>query len=146
MSDNKSSLKAFLLINGNQVYYLEKDETSIGRSGENDLVLNDQRVSRKHAKINIVNERYLLVDLNSSGGSYVNGKPVVQKLLAEGDMLTFAFGEKIMFGEDKSKIPEDAIPYSHEGKLDGVSETTGLIDNDIKNVKPKDASEDQALT
>ena len=146
MSDNKSSLKAFLLINGNQVYYLEKDETSIGRSGENDLVLNDQRVSRKHAKINIVNERYLLVDLNSSGGSHVNGKPVVQKLLVEGDMLTFAFGDKLIFGEDKSKIPEDAIPYSHEGKLDGVSVTTRLDDTDIKNIQSKDASEDQALT
>ena len=146
MSDNKSSSKAFLLINGNQVYYLEKDETSIGRSGENDLVLNDQRVSRKHAKINIVNERYLLVDLNSSGGSFVNGKPVVQKLLVEGDMLTFAFGEKIIFGEDKSKIPEDAIPYSHEEKLDGVSVTTILVDKDIKNIQSKNAPEDQALT
>ena len=146
MSDKKSSSKAFLLINGNQVYYLEKDETSIGRSGKNDLVLSDQGVSRKHAKINVVNERYLLVDLNSSGGSYVNGKPVVQKLLVDGDMLTFAFGDNLIFGEDKSKIPEDSIPYSHEGKLDGVSVTTGLVDKDIKNVKPKDASEDQALT
>ena len=131
MSDNKSSSKAFLLISGNQVYYLEKDETRIGRSGENDLVLNDQRVSRKHAKISIVNDRYLLVDLNSSGGSYVNGKPVVQKLLAEGDVLTFAFGEKIMFGEDKNMIPEDAIPYKPEGKLDGAGVTTELDDSDI---------------
>lgn len=142
MNDNKSSSSAFLLFTGNQVYYLEKDETSIGRGGENDLVFNDQRVSRKHAKINIVNGRYLLVDLNSSGGSYVNGKPVVQKLLAEGDVLTFAFGEKIIFGEDKSIIPEDASPYIPEIILDGEGVTSELDDTDIKNPSPKDESED----
>ena len=142
MSDNKSESKAFLLIKRNQVYYLDRDEISIGRSGENDLVLNDQRVSRIHAKISVVNDRHLLTDSNSSGGSYVNGKPVVQKLLGEGDVLTFAFGEKIIFGEDKSMIPKDAIPYSPEGKLGGASVTTELDDADIEDGKLKDESED----
>ncbi|MCH7662500.1 MAG: FHA domain-containing protein [Chloroflexi bacterium] len=141
MSDIKSSSKAFLLINGDQVYYLEKDETSIGRSGENDLVLNDQRISRKHAKISIVNDRHLLVDLNSSGGSYVNGKPVVQKLLAAGDVLTFAFGDKIIFGEDKSIIPDGAIPYSPEDRLAAAGVTTELDDKEFKDTKTKDESE-----
>lgn len=132
MNKEKTSGSAYLLIKGNQVYYLEKEETTIGRSSTSDVVISDQRVSRKHAKISLVNERYLLTDLNSSGGSYVNGKPVVQKLLEAGDVLTLAFGLKMVFGVDASMIPEDAIPYVAEDVLDGAGVTAELDEDTIE--------------
>lgn len=111
------------------VYFLENNETTIGRSSESDLVIGDARVSRRHAKISHVNDRYLLTDLKSSGGSYINGKPVVQKLLSPGDELTFAFGLRIVFGIDASMIPDNATPYKPQRELDG-SKVTERLDED----------------
>jgi pSer/pThr/pTyr-binding forkhead associated (FHA) protein len=140
MSEEKTSQTAFLLINGNQVYYLENNETIIGRSSESDLVISDPRVSRKHAKISIVNERYLLTDLNSSGGSYINGKPAVQKLLTSGDELTFAFGLRIIFGIDASMIPDDSVLYTAIDQKASAIVTSKL---DEKSLEEQTGGEDE---
>lgn len=129
MSEEKSNPTAYLLINSNQIYYLENDVSTIGRSSDCDLVISNASVSRKHAKISVVNDRYLLTDLNSSGGSYINGKPVVQKLLTAGDELTFTFGLRIVFGVDASLIPDNVIPYEPDEKLDGMK-VTAMLDED----------------
>ena len=44
----------------------------IGRSSDNDIILNDGRVSRRHARIVAEGARYLLTDLNSGNGTFVN--------------------------------------------------------------------------
>lgn len=140
MSEEKSSPTAYLLINSNQIYYLENDATTIGRSSDSDLVISNASVSRKHAKISVVNDRYLLTDLNSSGGSYINGKPVVQKLLTAGDELTFTFGLRIVFGVDASLIPDNVIPYEPEAKMDGLKVTVMLDEDTLE--EPLDRKED----
>lgn len=140
MSEEKSNATAFLLINGNQIYYLENEVTTIGRSSDSDLVIGVPSVSRKHAKISVVNDRYLLTDLNSSGGSYINGKPVVQKLLTSGDELTFTFGLRIVFGVDASMIPDNVIQFEPKDELDGVTVTAKLDEDSLE--KPVDGKED----
>jgi hypothetical protein len=65
---------------------------SIGRAIENDIVLPDAYVSRKHAKISFENGVYVIEDLNSTNGTFVNGNDVKGKgkqPLKDGDELRF---------------------------------------------------------
>ena len=60
---------------------------TIGREDENAIRLNDERVSRFHAKIQEDGERIILTDLDSTNGTRVNGHPVQMKVLQAGDQL-----------------------------------------------------------
>jgi ABC transport system ATP-binding/permease protein len=72
----------------------------IGRDSEADIHLNESNVSRKHAVIRNLDARYILEDLNSTNGTYVNGQCVQSVELHDGDLieignfiLTFANGQ-----------------------------------------------------
>jgi pSer/pThr/pTyr-binding forkhead associated (FHA) protein len=67
-------------------------EMTVGRGVGNDLVLDDQSMSRKHAKIKrLGNGRIEVEDLNSSNGTYVNGRKIATAQCGPGD--TVRFGE-----------------------------------------------------
>ncbi len=66
----------------------EKEELSIGKLPNNDIQLEDSTVSRTHCKICRHRKGYRLIDLGSTNGSFVNGKPVTRKDLEEGDNIT----------------------------------------------------------
>ncbi|GIV14111.1 MAG: hypothetical protein KatS3mg021_2393 [Fimbriimonadales bacterium] len=60
---------------------------AIGRSRENDLVINEPTVSNSHARIAIENNQLVLYDLNSSNGTWVNGRRIVRAVLKPSDVL-----------------------------------------------------------
>jgi pSer/pThr/pTyr-binding forkhead associated (FHA) protein len=60
---------------------------SIGRGTSNSVQLHDTEVSRDHAELVLQNERYLIRDLGSSNGTFVNGRQVRECELASGDQL-----------------------------------------------------------
>lgn len=60
---------------------------TIGREDENDIRLNDERVSRYHAKIQVDEENVILTDLDSTNGTRVNGHPVQMHVLQIGDQI-----------------------------------------------------------
>ena len=62
----------------------------IGRDQQNDVVLDDPRVSRKHAEIRLRLGRYTLYDLQSTNGTYVNGRRVAEVVLNDGDRISVA--------------------------------------------------------
>jgi pSer/pThr/pTyr-binding forkhead associated (FHA) protein len=66
-----------------------KDCTTIGRSRECDIFLEDIAVHRKQARILYTAAGYALRDDHGSGDSFVNGRPVKEKLLRDGDELLF---------------------------------------------------------
>jgi len=68
-------------------YQLLKQETTIGRSKENDIVLLDQSVSRKHAKIIKTDQGHLLSDLGSFNGTLVNEALIESTLLKHEDII-----------------------------------------------------------
>src|SRR5512142_1651525 len=70
-----------------QVYTLLKEEISIGRSSENDVVLNDFSVSRKHAILVRKDEAWFVRDNHSTNGVRVNGKNVSDIEVKDGDEL-----------------------------------------------------------
>ena len=57
-------------------YSLFKDEVSLGRGEDNDVVIPHASVSRAHARLMRRNGVFELMDLNSTNGSYVNEQPV----------------------------------------------------------------------
>jgi adenylate cyclase len=75
---------------------------TIGRAKENDIVLNDRRVSRKHARIEPFGTGYRLVDGSIENGSlarsvnhvFVNGSPMLEKDLTDGDSVVI--GESLL--------------------------------------------------
>lgn len=66
---------------------LEKDPLVIGRDPECDIRLDNSAVSRHHARIERQGEVYVLRDLGSANGTYVNGEAVVAWLLQPGDRI-----------------------------------------------------------
>lgn len=60
-------------------------EIVIGRSSELDMVLVEDMVSRRHAKITIDDDHITVEDLGSTNGTFVNGEKISQALLSEGD-------------------------------------------------------------
>ncbi|HXG93835.1 MAG TPA: adenylate/guanylate cyclase domain-containing protein [Blastocatellia bacterium] len=72
-------------------YELKNELTRIGRAADrNDIVLDDAQVSREHAQIRRVRDSYLIVDLNSANGTYIDGKRVKERALASGDTITIS--------------------------------------------------------
>jgi hypothetical protein len=71
-----------------RVYAYLSTPVSIGREDENDIQLNDDRVSRFHAKIQDDGGQVILTDLDSTNGTRVNGHAVQVKVLQSGDLVT----------------------------------------------------------
>lgn len=90
---------AFLILNGKDIIPLTQAVINIGRRQDNLIVLDDLRVSRIHAQIRNVRGSYTLFDLNSTGGTFVNGKRVTQHTLLAGDVISFA-GVPVIYGEE----------------------------------------------
>ena len=66
---------------------LIKDETLLGRSGVCDLQFHDPKVSRQHALLRIYNSNYFIQDMQSSRGTYINGRRVESHELRDRDQI-----------------------------------------------------------
>jgi len=97
--DLSLSHAAFLIIGGTKVHTLQQVVTNVGRRLDNHVVVDDPRVSRYHAQIRYSRGRFIIFDLNSTGGTYVNGQRSTQSVLYPGDVISLA-GLPIIFGQD----------------------------------------------
>jgi hypothetical protein len=75
-------------------YPLQPGTTTIGRSPRNDICIREASVSRHHAKIVFAERGFVVYDLGSENGVFVNGERVKERLLAEGDEVEFGPGLK----------------------------------------------------
>jgi pSer/pThr/pTyr-binding forkhead associated (FHA) protein len=91
--------EAFLILEGRNLFPLKDSMITIGRRFENTLVLNDPRVSRVHAQLRVLNGRFVLFDLKSRGGTFVNGKRVEHSLIYDGDLISLA-GVELVFRQN----------------------------------------------
>lgn len=91
---------AFLIVESSKIFIIEKFTTVIGRLPDNDLVLPDSHVSRKHAELRFSQGRFLLKDLDSTGGTFVNDKRVSECYLFPGDVIVLA-NINLVFGQEE---------------------------------------------
>lgn len=90
---------AFLIVDGTQIFPLTQTVVNIGRRLDNQLVIDDARVSRAHAQLRAVRGRYVIFDLNSTGGTFVNGESIRQYALQPGDVISLS-GVPLVYGQD----------------------------------------------
>jgi pSer/pThr/pTyr-binding forkhead associated (FHA) protein len=90
---------AFLILQGMNIFPLKQSVVNIGRRLDNHVVIDDPRVSRNHAQLRAVRGHYILFDLNSTGGTYVNNERTTQSALNPGDVISLA-GVMLIFGQD----------------------------------------------
>jgi len=102
---------AFLILEGERTYPLTQTVISLGRRLDNHLIFDDLRVSRAHAQIRLRFGRYVLYDLGSTGGTFVNGQRIEECVLRPGDVISLA-GVAIIYGEDEAPTAPRPPHYS----------------------------------
>ena len=91
---------AFLIIRGTKSVPLKQNIIRIGRYQDNAIVIDDPRVSRHHAELRAINGHFDIFDLNSSGGTYINGMRTDQAILYPGDHISLA-GVELLFTQNE---------------------------------------------
>jgi pSer/pThr/pTyr-binding forkhead associated (FHA) protein len=98
-----------------QVYELVKDEVTLGRGTTNDIIIIDSEVSRKHARFFLQSGGYVIEDVGSTNGTYVDGQRLIgPHLIRPGEMIFL--GEKIsleveaIYDEDATIVPPPTVP------------------------------------
>lgn len=85
---------------------LTKDRTTLGRRPYNDIVIDNLAVSGEHAVMQMSGMDVFLEDLNSTNGTYVNGKAIKKQQLQSGDT--------VEIGKYKIKFVHEGANESHE--------------------------------
>ena len=85
----------YLVIN-RQIIPLVKKVTRLGRQLENDIVFHEEFLSRFHAEIHYEDGKYVLHDLDSTSGTFVNSRKIDRCVLNSGDLISLA-NVQIMF-------------------------------------------------
>ena len=83
---------------GTHVIPLESTPLTIGRGLNNDIILEDTRVSRHHAQLRYRARRFWIADLGSTNGTYVNDDQVAERSLRDGDTISLG-GLELTFKE-----------------------------------------------
>ncbi len=77
-----------------RVVALPKEMVTVGRAPDNDVVVSDPATSGRHGRIEVRAGAFWISDLGSTNGTLVNGEPVIEKQLADGDLI--AIGQNTM--------------------------------------------------
>jgi DNA-binding response OmpR family regulator len=89
-----------------QNWILDQDEITIGRWEDNDVVIPDRWVSRYHARIRREGRQYIIEDLDSKNGSFVNRKRLTQPMaLEDGDRIQIAPRYVLTFVDAEATAP-----------------------------------------
>jgi pSer/pThr/pTyr-binding forkhead associated (FHA) protein len=103
----------FLIMEGVKAIPLDKVHITIGRSQDNKIVVDDPRVSRHHMEIRVIRKQFVLFDLASTGGTYVNNQRTSQIILYPGDIISLA-GVSFVFMRDR-RLTSRTDPNSPTG-------------------------------
>src|SRR5438270_663459 len=88
---------------------LDKPVMLLGRHGECDVQLHSGKISRRHCVVAYVDDRVIIRDLGSTNGVRINGKRVVEGILADGDELAIGnFCYRVRLGQGSSDGADDA--------------------------------------
>ncbi|MEM7608690.1 MAG: FHA domain-containing protein [Myxococcota bacterium] len=79
----------------------DKNEVTIGRVQGNDIILPKGNVSKRHSRIVLKDNRFIVVDLKSTNGTYVNGRKITSPLVVKP-------GDKVYIGDFIMNVEEMA--------------------------------------
>ncbi|WP_348261948.1 SpoIIE family protein phosphatase [Telmatobacter sp. DSM 110680] len=127
-------------LDGEHSFALMAECTSIGRSPDQDLVLKEAFVSRRHALITRQDGKFEVVDQNSSHGTFLNGQRVQRVTLKPGDCLQFGSLNAASF---RFLLPS-GVPESSSGLASGLLSALSVFAPTDKNI-PQPAREIEKL-
>lgn len=113
---------------------LTKDRVTLGRRPYNDIVIDHLAVSGEHALVQLLGSETFIEDLNSTNGTYINGKTVKKQLLKNGDV--------IEIGKYRIQYVDEA---GAAGSLSSVVSGAGTINAAIKVMSGPAAGREMAL-
>ncbi|MDX9850511.1 MAG: FHA domain-containing protein [Anaerolineaceae bacterium] len=93
------SRDAYLLLPNKEIFPLIVAFTQIGRKNDNHLIIDDPTISRNHAQIRNINGNFVIFDLNSTSGTFLNGVRIKQAMLRTGDVISIA-NYPLVYGEE----------------------------------------------
>lgn len=94
-----------VLINLDKTIPITKSVLNLGRKSSNDIAISDIRISRFHAQIRKTRDGYMIFDVGSTGGTYVNGERITSRSLKSGDVISLA-GYHLVFTDASGHEPE----------------------------------------
>jgi pSer/pThr/pTyr-binding forkhead associated (FHA) protein len=97
--------EAYLIVNS-KVFPLKNEITTIGRTLDNDLIIQEPTISRHHAKILRKGDSFIIVDLQSTAGTFINKFKVNECALYSGDLILVA-NVPIMFINQGFQVSDD---------------------------------------
>lgn len=89
-------------------YPLLKEGITIGRNAGNTIVIDNLAVSSFHARIDATGSDFILTDLQSTNGTFVNDNKIVSHKLSHGDNIIIGKHVLLFVGTDKGKVEEAA--------------------------------------
>ncbi|HKS09353.1 MAG TPA: FHA domain-containing protein, partial [Pyrinomonadaceae bacterium] len=102
------------------IFTLSEDALVIGRETAANLCLADASVSRRHSKIEKKDEQFVITDLESLNGTFINDVPVRTRVLEHGDRVRIGDSQFVFLTQDG-----DAASKSSEVTIDEVQIVTG---------------------
>ncbi len=122
---------AFLIVDGKHYVPLDRAVINIGRRRDNTIVLDDMRISRHHCQLRFRFGEFVLYDLGSRGGTFVNNERISECVLRPGDVVSLA-GVALVYHVDEASTghvgpkgdtqvwmrpvdEEDAVPQDRSG-------------------------------
>lgn len=96
---------AYIVYNANRIEF--NKSISIGRDSSSDLRIEEPTVSRNHAVIKQIGDKYYIIDLGSSNGTFKNGKRVRSPLILENKSVIQCGNTQVIFYDNKSQENDD---------------------------------------
>ncbi|MBT3182225.1 MAG: sigma 54-dependent Fis family transcriptional regulator [Deltaproteobacteria bacterium] len=118
---------------------LNKNLTKIGKRETNDLVIVDKTVSRNHLEIEYSSDSFLLRDLGSTNGSFLNGSKVKEAYLSPGDHIKVG-NTTIEFVAYDEKVKIEPSINEEFGKMVGKSRKMRQIFSILEKISPTHAT------
>jgi pSer/pThr/pTyr-binding forkhead associated (FHA) protein len=111
---------------------ITKDKTTLGRRPYNDIVIDNLAVSGEHAVLQMLGSDVFIEDLNSTNGTYINGKAIKKQMLAHNDTVEIGkykikylveevgnFEQTMIMRPGSAGVPH--TPYSHTSPMPNLA-------------------------
>jgi hypothetical protein len=112
-ADSEVLVSAYLVVDDEVVYEIAPNSVlNIGRLNTNDIVVDDYKVSREHAVLKFTGSEFMLLDLASTQGTYVNGERIERCIVDFADKIQIVNHQLVLYREIPESIGEDHVPVT----------------------------------
>ncbi len=122
-----------------QEFVLDKEIINIGRTAKNDIVIDNLAVSSLHACVHNSNDDFILEDMGSTNGTFVNDNKVDRHTLKNSDIITVGKHQLVFFSESSTTSADAEIEPDD-------SEATVMMSADFQQQLQNELSKSKTVT